>query len=198
MTRVRSCLTLALILLTTRARAVTDATGAFEGANRLYEQGKFADAVAAYENLLPTDSASPTIHFNLGNAFFKSGQLGRAIASYRRAEQLAPRDPDVRANLQFVRARVAGPTAPPGRWQEWLGRFTVNEWTAPACVALWIFLLLLAARQLRPAWKHSLRVPVWASAAVTVALGLCLAAALAVRSSSHSAVLMGDTTSWVS
>ena len=42
--------------------------------------------------------------FQLGNAHFKSGQLGRAIAAYRQAEELAPRDPDLRANVQFTQS----------------------------------------------------------------------------------------------
>ena len=50
---------------------------------------------------------------NLGNAYFKSGQLGKAIAAYREAEQMSPRDPDVRANLRFARNQVQGPTLRP-------------------------------------------------------------------------------------
>ena len=74
--------------------------------------------------------------FNWGNALFKSGQLGRAIAVYRRAEALSPRDPDLRANLQFARNSVTGGAgARPDRWRHWLNRWTLNEWTASAAIA---------------------------------------------------------------
>jgi Flp pilus assembly protein TadD len=73
------------------------------------------EAAAAYEQILTNGAVSPALYFNLGNAHFKAGQLGRAIAAYRQAERLTPRDPDVRANLQFARNRVQGPTLGHGR-----------------------------------------------------------------------------------
>ena len=97
---------------------------AFDSANKLYEEGKFAEAVSAYEKLAQSGETSAALYFNLGNAFFKSGQIGRAVAAYRTAEQLTPRDPDVRANLQFARNQAQGPTLSPGRWQRWLGRLS--------------------------------------------------------------------------
>ena len=75
----------------------------FDTANKLYEEGKFAEAAAAYESLVQSRQVSAALYFNLGNAWFKSGQIGRAIAAYRQAEQMTPRDPDLRANLQFAR-----------------------------------------------------------------------------------------------
>src|SRR5258708_6882523 len=90
-------------------------SGAFDAANKLYEQGKFADAAAGYEKLLQSGQVSEAIYFNWGNALFKSGQIGRAIAAYEQAERIAPRAPDVRANLQFARNQVPGPTLLPDR-----------------------------------------------------------------------------------
>src|SRR5689334_19162351 len=77
----------------------------FEEANKLYEQGKYAEAAAAYENLAPAHNGSPALYYNLGNAWFKAGQNGRAIAAYRKAEMLSPRDPNLRFNLNFVRKK---------------------------------------------------------------------------------------------
>ncbi|HEU0039111.1 MAG TPA: tetratricopeptide repeat protein, partial [Verrucomicrobiae bacterium] len=74
-----------------------DISSAFDAANRLYEQSKFAEAASAYEKLVQNGAVSPALCFNLGNAFFKASQVGRAIAAYRQAERLTPRDPDVRA-----------------------------------------------------------------------------------------------------
>ncbi len=129
----------------------------FEAANKLYEEGKYADAAASYERLLKGGQVSAALYFNLGNAAFKSSQIGRAIAAYRQAQRLAPRDPDVRANLQFARNQVQGPTLPVGRWQRWLNRFTLNEWTVMAAAAAWLLFLLLALLQWRPALKATLR-----------------------------------------
>ena len=132
---------------------------AFEAANRLYEENKFADAAAAYQKLAQTGEVSAALYFNLGNAWFKSGQIGRAVAAYRAAEQLAPRDPDIRANLQFARNQTSGPSLAPRPWLRWLPRLTLNEWTLLAAAAFWVLLLLLIAMQWRPPWRPNLRGP---------------------------------------
>ena len=151
---------------------------AFESANKLYEEGKFAEAAAAYQKLAQSGQVSAALYFNLGNAFFKSSQNGRAIAAYRQAEQLNPRDPDLRANLQFARNQTQGPTLSPSRWQRWLGRLTLNEWTLLAAGAIWLLLLLLAFLQWRPALKPALRTYVLCLAALAVLLSVCVASTL--------------------
>src|SRR5215467_3632580 len=89
---------------------------AFDAANKLYEQGKFNEAAAAYEQVTNSGQVSTALYFNLGNAFFKAGQIGRAIVAYYQAERLNPRDSDLRANLQFARNQVQGPTLTPIKW----------------------------------------------------------------------------------
>ncbi len=158
-------------------RAAEDFSKAFEAANQLYGQGKYSDAASAYETLIQSGSVSPTLYFNLGNARFKAAQVGQAIAAYRRAEQLSPRDPDIRANLQFARNQVQGPTLPPGRWDRWLTSLTVNEWTTFTAVAIWLWLLTLALQQMRPALKSSLKNLALGGGAAAAVLGIFLAAA---------------------
>jgi tetratricopeptide (TPR) repeat protein len=178
--RLAAASSLALLLLGLWPAGVSaeSSAAAFESANKLYEEGKFSDAASAYEKLALSGQASEAVYFNLGNALFKSGQIGRAIAAYRRAEQIAPRDPDVRANLQFARKQTAGPSLSPSRWQRWLGRLNLNEWTLLTVGAGWLWLLMLAARQCWPALRPSLRGYVLFLAAATVFLGACLGAAL--------------------
>ena len=154
--------------------AAADVATAFDAANKLYEEGKYADAAGAYEKLAQSGSVSPAIYFNLGNARFKSNQIGRAIAAYCQARRLAPRDPDVRANLQFARNQVQGPTLRAGRWQRWLGELSLNEWTLLTTGAVWLWLSLLALIQWQPAWKRTLHGWVIASGAAVAVSALCL------------------------
>lgn len=177
----RAAARLALLLVAlfaAGARAELSASG-FETANKLYEEGKFAEAAAAYEKLAQSGQTSAALCFNLGNARFKSGQIGRAIAAYRQAEQFTPRDPDLRANLQFARNQVQPPTLSPDRWQRWLGRLTLNEWTLLAAAVIWLWLLLLAILQWRPALRPALRN--YAIALAILAGLLCGGVALALR-----------------
>ncbi|MGA9779128.1 MAG: SH3 domain-containing protein [Limisphaerales bacterium] len=134
-----------------------DVASDFTAANKLYAEGKFGPAAAVYEKTLQSGAVSPALWFNYGNAEFKLGQLGRAIAAYRRAELLAPRDAEVRANLEFVRNQVAGPTLRQNRWADWLSSLSLNEWTILAAVAFWLAFILLALRQVWPAWRPRLR-----------------------------------------
>jgi tetratricopeptide (TPR) repeat protein len=178
-----------LLLCRLLARAeITTAT--FDAANKLYEGGKFTEAASVYEKVSQSGPVSAAVYFNLGNAFFKSGQIGRAIAAYHQAQKITPRDPDIRANLQFARNQIQGPTLATTRWQRWLGKLTLNEWTLLAASAVWIWLLLLAALQWRPALRPALR---GSMVAVAIAAGLLCAGFAAAWSESrslHTAVIV--------
>jgi len=156
----------------------------FETANRLYEQSKFKDAADAYQKLVDRKIESPTIYFNLGNAWYKAGQNGRAIAAYLQAERLAPRDPYVRFNLNFVRGKVNVGTVGAGTLvQRALRRLSVNEWTLLATAALWIALFLLATGEARADWRSSLRR--YSAFAALVAACLIAATTSAVYDRNH-------------
>ena len=128
-----------------------DVAADFSAANKLYAKGKFADAAAGYEQILHTGAQSPALLFNDANAEFKAGHPGLAIAAYRRAAQLSPRDDEIRANLAFVRNQVQGATVRESRWQNWFSALTLNEGALLTAALFWLTLALLVARQIRPA-----------------------------------------------
>jgi tetratricopeptide (TPR) repeat protein len=168
-----------LLLLALAPLEAADLSAGFEQANKLYEEGKFAAAADAYNKLLETGSASTALYFNRGNAFFKLGQVGRAIASYRLAEQISPRDPDLQANLRFARTQARGGS--PYRkdfWQRWLGALTLNEWAILTAAAAWFLFVLLALTQWRPELGRKLRLWLLTAGICVVILGISLAGAL--------------------
>ena len=167
-----------------------DVTADFSAANRLYAEGKFAAAAAGYEKILQTGAPSAALLFNYGNAEFKSGHPGEAIAAYRRAALLTPRDAEVRANLAFVRGQVQGATLHESRWQNWLGQFTLNEWTLTAAVAFWLTFILLAARQIRPALGPKLKKATALFVVLTVLSGMALSVQAAEHFSKQIAVVV--------
>jgi len=159
-----------LLLLGATTLRAEPAPDAFTQANRLYEEGKYTQAAAAYEKITRAGTVSPALYFNLGNAWLKAGQIGRAICAYRQAETLAPRDPDIRANLQIARNQAGdnNPALPGSRWTRWVGRLTLNEWTLAASAAMALFFIVLTSREIWPALKKS-------GAGLTAVLGLaCL------------------------
>jgi len=130
----------------------------FYEANRLYEAGKYKEAAAHYETILKNSGASPQLLFNLGNAYFKNSELGHAIYNYRRAAKLAPRDPDIQANLRFARDRITGSASvQPPIWAHFVHYFTADELSVAAALAFWISLVLLMLTRWRPSLRATLR-----------------------------------------
>ena len=166
---------LAAALLLAGSSAASEAQ--FEEANRLYETGQFAEAATLYR-AAGTNRVSANLLFNLGNAHYKDGQLGRAMAAYHRSLRLDPRNPETQANLRFAREQAN--THPPALTlrQRWLRNLSLGEWTALASAAITLLLLLLAARELKPgAFEGNpswIRLP--ALGALAAALLLALAA----------------------
>ena len=75
----------------------------FTMANKFYEEKDFASAIRLYEAALKQGVESATLYYNLGNAYFKTGDIGHAVLNYLRAKRLAPSDEDINHNLEFVR-----------------------------------------------------------------------------------------------
>lgn len=158
-----------------------DGAADFSTANKLYAEGKFADAADAYEKILATDAATPNLLFNCGNAEFKAGHLGKAIGAFRFALMRSPHDSEIRANLDFVRSKVQGASVAEISAQKWLGNLSLNEWTGITMAAFWLTFLLLAARQLRPAFLPKLKAATRMFAVLTIFSG----AALALQAANH-------------
>jgi tetratricopeptide (TPR) repeat protein len=114
-------------------------------ANQLYEGGELSDAAAQYQTLVDAGVQEGFLYYNLGNTYFKLGDLGRAILNFRRAERLLPRDGDVAANLSLARAQTLDriEDEDKGAITRWVRRLigwtTLNE-AATAALALWTIL----------------------------------------------------------
>lgn len=99
----------------------------FEQGNQLYQQSDFQGAIDAYEAVLAAGWESAALHYNLGNAYFKVGELGRSILEWERALVLEPGDPDALANLQLARTLTADAVEPmPQFWLFQLVSWWVN------------------------------------------------------------------------
>ena len=75
----------------------------FAAANESYESGDYQKAIELYTGILDQGQESAPLYYNLGNAYFKDGDLGRSILYYMRAKRLDPGDDDIKSNLEFAR-----------------------------------------------------------------------------------------------
>ncbi|WP_430814858.1 tetratricopeptide repeat protein [Carboxylicivirga sp. RSCT41] len=74
----------------------------FEEGNQQYSDGNFQAAIDTYNGILSTGVESGALYFNLGNAYYKNGELANAILNYERALLLKPHDKDVKYNLELA------------------------------------------------------------------------------------------------
>jgi hypothetical protein len=66
--------------------------------------------IAAPVHAEPAPGFSAPGLYNLANAYARQGKPGMAVLNYERASLLAPNDPDIDANLSYVRASLHLPT----------------------------------------------------------------------------------------
>ena len=78
----------------------------WDRANTAYVNGDYHAAAEIYEGILAQGLSSVKLYYNLANAYFKEGQLGKSILFYRRALRLAPGSDDIRYNLSVAEART--------------------------------------------------------------------------------------------
>ncbi|MFN8627217.1 MAG: BatD family protein [Candidatus Binatia bacterium] len=135
----------------------------FYHANALYKDGQYDAAAAEYEQLLRTGLASGNLYFNLGNAYFKAGEKGKAILNYERARRLIPGDPDLAANLAYAQSLTETAACTPGLWETVVfplaHRLSTERllWTTSAAyTALMIALVAFRLWSRRPRWLFHL------------------------------------------
>jgi len=102
-----------VVVVAERSDPARDPGEVFVAANTAYEQGDYASAIRDYRELIDRGATSGQVHFNLGNAYLRNGELGRAIAEFRRGRRRLPRDEDMRANLAFARQTTRDAIAAP-------------------------------------------------------------------------------------
>ena len=86
-------------------------TSLFSQANTYYAEGNYAEAAAQYEQIIASTSDEISsdyamVYYNLGNAYFKQGELAQSILAYERALRLQPSLKDAKHNLQFAQSRI--------------------------------------------------------------------------------------------
>lgn len=75
-------------------------------ADSAYINGDFATAASLYEQLLAGDKEATELYYNLGNSYYKTGDIGHAILNFERALLLNPGDQDARFNLKMAQAKT--------------------------------------------------------------------------------------------
>lgn len=132
-----------LLLLPLTASAITK-----QDADFCYRKGNYQQAITDYNTLLK-QGVSADLYYNLGNAYYRSDNLARAILCYERASQLSPGDKDIKFNLQFANSKTIDRITPANEvifvtWYKGLVNFTsVDNWARLSIVSIVLALILM-------------------------------------------------------
>ena len=129
----------------TSAKAVTK-----NNADTEYQKGNYQQAIRDYEEILK-NGESAEIYFNLGNAYYRTDNITKAVLNYERARLLSPGDDDINFNLQFARSKTIDKITPESEmffvtWYKSLVNFmSVDNWakTGILCIVMALLLVLL-------------------------------------------------------
>ena len=121
-----------------------------ENADSAYAQGQYQQAIKDYEELLK-HGVSAELYYNLGNAYYRTEDITRAVLNYERALLLSPGDRDIRFNLQMARSKTIDKITPESEmffvtwYRSLVNLMSVDAWagTALFSLALAIVLVLL-------------------------------------------------------
>lgn len=149
--------------------------------NQAYQQRDFSTALTQYHKIAAQGYQSDALFYNMGNAYYRLGQLGPAILYYEKARQLNPVEPKITHSLDIARSKSKNqiPEVPEAfwttAWRYLLWFFTLNGFFRIG-VGLFVIICLLLAhwiwfRQETP-WRRRVLVFLFPIA------GLCLAASI--------------------
>ena len=117
-------------------------------ADSAYARGEFQQAIKDYEALLK-QGASADLYYNLGNAYYRTENITRAVLNYERALLLSPGDRDIRFNLQIAQSKTIDKIVPESEmffftWYKTLvNLMSVDGWARTSLVSLALVIILL-------------------------------------------------------
>jgi len=93
---------LLLFLLIPLKDYATEVEDLFKQANEFYQQERYKEAIETYQQIIAGGFESWEVYYNLGNAYFRYGDIGHTILNYERAKRLVPQNEDVLHNLKIA------------------------------------------------------------------------------------------------
>ena len=127
--------------LTSSAMTKTEADSA-------YTRGQYQEAIKGYEALLK-QGASADLYYNLGNAYYRTENITRAVLNYERALLLSPSDRDIYFNLQLARSKTIDKITPEQEmffvtwYRSLVNLASVDGWARTALLALALAIVLV-------------------------------------------------------
>ncbi|MCX6295815.1 MAG: tetratricopeptide repeat protein [Bacteroidetes bacterium] len=122
----------------------------FDSANSCYAKGDYEQVITQYESILNNNFSSAELYYNLGNAYYKTNNIGLAILNYERAKKLNPHEEDLITNLKIANQKIEDKieAAPILFLTEWknsiIDIFSAKEWSILCIIFFTVSLLLIS------------------------------------------------------
>ena len=165
--------------------AQTDSTEVtFEQANDLYVTGDYAQAAITYQTFMDTHNltrqSQAMVFYNLGNAYFKTGELAQSILAYERCLRLRPTFRDARYNLTFAQSQIVDNIEDNqaffvANWLKYIRNllpYNTWLWISIICFSLFIASLIIFLLMSHPGWRKS----AFAIAMIAIVMFICASA----------------------
>lgn len=123
---------------------------AFARGNAEYAAGRFKEAAELYESEVAAGETNAALFYNLGNAWYRTGDLGRAILNYQRALALEPRHPEAAANLRLARDKARALELRKNWWEGIATRATMTHYAVTAATGFWVAAFAAAVLLFQP------------------------------------------------
>ena len=124
----------------------------FAKANTAFAAGQFKSAIQQYQEVVQSGEWSANLFYNLGNAYFRDGDFGRAILNYERALQLDRNHPEADANLRIARDQTHALELAPAPLENYLNFVGAKSFAIVAAILFWGTIILLILRRRKVVW----------------------------------------------
>src|SRR5437588_9049559 len=124
----------------------------FAKANTEFAAGNFKAAIADYEAVVGSGAWSADLFYDLGNAYFRHGDFGRAILNYDRALRLDQHHPEADANLRIAHDQAHSLELAPSTLDRYLNFGTAGFFAIVAAIFFWLAIIFLILRPGRVLW----------------------------------------------
>ncbi len=130
-----------LIIISVMFAAIAWANPAFEAGAQAYTNEDWDEAIGQWKSITAGGQTSAELEYNLGNAYFRKGEIERSILHYERALKLNPKDEDTHRNLVLANRAIVDQIPQAPKLGFWLYLESLRDTARLSTIRSWLLVL---------------------------------------------------------